>query len=72
MKTNLNILTNSEISLLRNKFIGNKVELIGDGGRFVGVVDFIGYNEHLTNYGFQVTIDRMPVTNVKPNSIKLV
>jgi hypothetical protein len=72
MKTKTHILTESEIQQLRDTFLGKKIELIGDGGKFTGVVDFIGYNEHLINYGFQVTIDRMPVTNVKPNSIKLV
>lgn len=69
MKTH--ILTESEIQQLSDTFLGKKVEVIGDGGRHVGVVDFIGYNQFLPSYGFQVTLSRTPVTNVDPNSIKL-
>lgn len=64
-------LTDAQISELRDNFLGKKIELKGDGGRYVGTVDFIGYNENLPTYGFQVTLDRMPVSNVNPNSIKL-
>jgi histidyl-tRNA synthetase len=71
MKTKTHILTESEIQQLSDTFLGKKVEVIGDGGRYVGVVDFIGYNQFLPSYGFQVTLDRMPVSNVNPNSIKL-
>jgi hypothetical protein len=71
MKTKTHILTESEIQQLRDTFLGKKVEVIGDGGRYVGVVDFIGYNQFLPSYGFQVTLGRMPVTNVDPKSIKL-
>jgi hypothetical protein len=71
MKTQTHILTESEIQQLRDTFLGKKVEVIGDGGRYVGVADFIGYNQFLPSYGFQVTLSRMPVTNVDPKSIKL-
>lgn len=64
-------LTSEQLLKLKEEFLGKKIELKGDGGRYVGTVDFIGYNENLPTYGFQVTLDRMPVSNVNPNSIKL-
>jgi hypothetical protein len=64
-------LSEEQIAKLREEFLGKRVELVGDGGRHVGVVDFIGYNKYLPTYGFQVTLSRTPVTNVNPNSIKI-
>jgi hypothetical protein len=64
-------LTKEQIKELKDKFIGKHISVIGDGGRFVGTCDFIGYS-HFESWGLQVTIDRMPVTNVKIKYVHLV
>lgn len=64
-------LTDEQVAELEKKFLNQRVELKGDGGRHVGVVDFIGYNKYATTYGFQVTLSRKPVSNVDVKSIKI-
>lgn len=64
-------LREEQIKELKDKFIGKRISVIGDGGRSIGTCDFLGYS-HFESWGFQVTIDRTPVTNVKINSIHLV
>jgi hypothetical protein len=64
-------LREEQIKELKDKFIGKYISVIGDGGRFVGTCDFLGYS-HFESWGLQVTIDRMPVSNVKIKSIHLV
>ena len=64
-------LDQATITQMRDKFIGKRISVIGDGGRSIGTCDFLGYS-HFESWGFQVTIDRMPVSNVKINSIHLV
>jgi hypothetical protein len=67
----MKILREEQIKELKDKFIGKHISVIGDGGRFVGTCDFIGYS-HFESWGLQVTIDRMPVSNVKIKSVHLV
>jgi hypothetical protein len=57
---------------MRSDFIGKRISVIGDVGKVVGICDSLGYNEFFPSWGFQVTISRMPVSNVKTNSIHLV
>lgn len=64
-------LREEQIKELKDKFIGKHISVEGDGGRFVGTCDFLGYS-HFESWGFQVTIDRMPVSNVKIKSIYLI
>lgn len=64
-------LTDEQVAELEKKFLNQRVELKGDGGRHVGVVDFIGYNKYAPTYGFQVTLSRKPVSNVDVKSIKI-
>jgi len=65
-------LTPQQEQVYKNKFFGKRVRVIDSkGGEWVGKCQFIGYNKYLPSYGFQVTIDRTPVTNVDPTKIEL-
>lgn len=64
-------ISKEQIGELKDKFIGKRISVKGDGGRFVGTCDFLGFS-YFKSWGFQVTIDRMPVSNVKIESIHLV
>jgi len=64
-------LDQATVDKMRDKFIGKRISVIGDVGKVVGKCDFLGYNEFFPSWGFQVTINRMPVSNVKINSIRL-
>ena len=49
--------------------------LIGKRVRYrdvVGVCKFFGYNEYLSNWGLQITLDRMPLPNVDVKQIFIV
>jgi hypothetical protein len=59
------------IDQLREQFLGKRIIVHGDGGRFVGVCNFLGHNEFFPSWGLQVTLDRMPVTNVEIKKIEL-
>lgn len=59
------------IDEMKNKFVGKRISVIGDVGKVVGKCDFLGYNEFFESWGFQATIGRMPVLNVRINSIRL-
>ena len=65
-------LDQTTIAQMRDKFRGKRISVIGDDGRYVGTCDFLGYNQFFESWGLQVTIDRMPVSNVKIKSIHLV
>ena len=50
--------------------LGKRIECIdGDGNRRVGTLNFAGINDKLHGE-FQVTIGRMPIWPVDPDSIK--
>jgi hypothetical protein len=42
------------------------------GEKWVGTCQFLGYNDYLPSWGFQVTLDRTPVQHVKPKTIRLI
>lgn len=66
-------LSDIEVKDLQTKFIGNKIHVIdGKGERWVGKCDWLGYNENIPSWDFQVTMDRTPLRNVKIDSIKIV
>lgn len=49
--------------------------LIGKRVRYrdmVGICKFFGYNEYLSNWGLQITLDRMPLPNVDVKQIFIV
>jgi hypothetical protein len=65
-------ITEEHIETLREKFMGKRISFETEsGGRWVGTCEFLGYNDFLPSWGFQITIDRTPVQHVKPDSINL-
>ena len=60
------------IDKMRSNFIGKRISVTNDKNTVVGICDSLGYNEFFPSWGFQITISRMPVSNVKTNSIHLV
>lgn len=64
-------LTQQQINDLKRRFQGERVSLIdGKGEKWVGRVDFIGYNPYFPTWELQVTLERTPITNVDPKSIR--
>ena len=64
-------MTQQEINDLKRRFQGERVSLIdGKGEKWVGQVYFIGYNPYFPSWELQVTLDRTPITNVNPKSIR--
>lgn len=69
------------IKELQEKYLGKKISVPYKGhpmcknmyedARIGGICDFIGINEHIPEWGLQVTIGRMPLSNVDPLTIKL-
>jgi hypothetical protein len=66
------ILDQQAILKLQEQFLGKKVSIQNDKGRYVGICQFIGYNEFFPSWNFQVTLDRTPFSNVKIKSVHLV
>jgi hypothetical protein len=64
-------LTKVEVDLLKEKFYGKRIFVDTPKGSYAGMCTFIGYNEFFPSWGFQVTIDRTPITNVDPKKIGL-
>lgn len=64
-------MTQQEIDDLKLKFEGQRVSLIdGKGEKWIGQVDFIGYNSYLPSWDLQVTLNRTPISNVDVKSIR--
>lgn len=53
------------------KLIGQKVFLTKNDLTIGGTLQFVGPNEHFPSWGIQATIDRMPVTNIDLNKLKV-
>jgi hypothetical protein len=72
MKSTNNKITQAQIENMREKFIAKRIFFETESGeRWVGTCQFLGYNDFLPSWGFQITIDRTPVQHVKPDSINL-
>jgi hypothetical protein len=74
-------LTPQQIKQLQDKFLGKRIKVPiqkrADGmgsynSTVTGDCQFIGYNPMFPSFGLQVTLDRMPITNVDHTKIKLV
>ena len=64
---------------LQKKYLGKKIKvpidnkILNTNLRYIiGNCDFIGYNEYLPSWGLQVTIDRLPISNVDVTKIELI
>jgi hypothetical protein len=66
------ILDQQAILKLQEQFLGKRISIQNDKGRYVGICQFIGYNEFFPSWNFQVTLDRTPFINVKIKSVHLV
>lgn len=61
------------IQKMRSEFMGKRIAFkTMSGDSWVGRCEFLGYNQFLPSWEFQVTIDRMPCSHVNPHTIKLV
>lgn len=61
-----------QIEQMKEKFLGKRVVFkTHNGKRWVGKCTFLGHNEYLPSWGFQVTIDRLPLPHVIPDTIEL-
>lgn len=67
------------VQQLNDKYLGKRISVPwqrkgfgSDIDRVTGICDFIGYNDYFPEWGLQVTINRMPITNVNPETIKLI
>ncbi len=68
-----NRLSTEEILALSLKYLGKKVEVKDTKGlSWKGTCDFIGYNPFIPEWGLQVTVERMPLTNIDIKDIKLI
>ena len=60
------------IQIMQEDFLGKRISVLTESNeRWIGTCQFIGYNENFPSFGFQVTLDRMPIRHVYPNSIKI-
>ena len=66
------MLTKQEIEELNAKFLNKRILVIDNTGKTIGgKCTFIGFNSLFPSWGLQVTVGRMPITNVNPKNIKL-
>ena len=66
-------MTQEQIDKMREQFMGKRISFkTEDGKDWVGKCEFLGYNSFLPSWKFQVTINRTPVSHVKPETIKIV
>ena len=64
-------LNEQQVQKLKDKFMGKRVSFLDKKGeRFIGQCEFIGYNDFLPSWEFQITINRMPVSHVRPETIR--
>lgn len=62
-----------QIEKMREQFMGKRISVETEKGEiWVGTCQFLGYNTYLPSWGFQITLDRTPISHVKPESIKLI
>jgi hypothetical protein len=57
---------------LEDKFLGKRVMVKTKHGKIGGICNFIGNNEYVPSFGLQITVDRMPITNVEIKDISLI
>lgn len=66
------MITPEQIEGMRKEFLGKRIVFkTQNGKRWVGKCTFLGYNDCLPSWGFQITIDRLPLPHVVPDTIKL-
>lgn len=58
--------------LLEEQFLGKRISVKTKTGNIAGICQFIGNNEFFPSWGLQVTVSRMPLTNVEIKNISLI
>ena len=58
--------------ILEDKFLGKRVTVKTKIGKIGGICQFIGNNEYIPAFGLQITVDRMPITNIQIQDITLI
>ena len=58
--------------ILEDKFLSKRVMVKTKIGKIGGVCQFIGNNEYIPSFGLQITVDRMPITNIQIQDITLI
>lgn len=60
------------IQKMRSEFMNKRISFeTMSGERWVGNCQFLGYNQFLPTWEFQITIDRTPCSHVRPETISL-
>lgn len=55
------------------KWIGKRVLVIDSKNvKIGGILEYVGYNENFPSWGIQVTIGRLPITNVDLDNVSLI
>lgn len=77
-------LAEATVNAMSEMLLGKRVKVTGcksktqmaDGtynfGNVVGECTFFGYNQHFPSFGLQITVDRMPLTNIDISQIELI
>lgn len=61
------------ITQFKEEIMGKRVQVWTEKtGKVTGICAFFGYNRHFPSWGLQITLDRMPITNVELKNIKIV
>lgn len=60
------------IKILHEMVIGKKILVKKGDDKIQGICEYFGYNPHLPDWGLQVTIERMPITNLDIKDIEIV
>ena len=76
-------LNEATVAAMQLMLLGKRVKVTGcksknpmpDGsynlGNVIGECTFFGYNPHFPSFGLQITVDRMPLTNIDISQIEL-
>lgn len=77
-------LSDATVTAMQQMLLGKRVKVTGcksrnpmpDGsynlGNVTGECTFFGYNPHFPSFGLQITVDRLPLTNVNIAQINLI
>lgn len=60
------------IKQIQEDLLGKRIGIFHNEKYYEGICEFIGYNSFLPNWGFQVTINRLPLQHVDIKNIEIV
>lgn len=68
----------STLEVLREQLLGKRVQVTGQFhgkipmGPVAGRCEYFGYNKFFPKWGLQITVDRMPLTNISLSQISII